>query len=98
MAQLFKIHPDGRRELKESGSRIESIAWNADGTHKETSHKVPTVGESVLVGSVTARSYSAQDYWLTTVVTEILEEKRTEEGLIYYAKFRTENSVYVLEA
>jgi hypothetical protein len=50
----------------------------------------------VLVGSVTARSYSAQDYWLTTKVTEIVEEKKDAEGYYELIRFKTENSVYEL--
>jgi hypothetical protein len=98
MAKLIKIHPDGRRELKEQGGRIESIAWNEDGTFKEVVGSAPTIGCSMLVGSITARSYSDQDYWLTTKVTEVLEEKWTEDGLLYLVRFRTENSEYVIEA
>ena len=98
MARLVKIHPDGREELKESGQRIEAIAWNEDGTFKEVVDHQPVVGCSVLVGSVTARSYSSQDYWLTTKVTEILEEVRDERGLLEKVRFKTENSEYELRA
>lgn len=72
----------------DSGSNCQAIAWNEDGTFKEVVSDKPTIGCSFLVGSATARTYSHQDYWLTTVVTEILEE--TEE----YVKFKTGNSVY----
>jgi hypothetical protein len=34
------------------------------------------------------RSYSFQDYWTTTLVTEIIEERED------YVKFKTGNSVY----
>ena len=74
----------------DSGSRVEAISWNDDGTFKEVVDHKPVVGCSLLVGSVTARSYSAQDYWLTTLVTEILEERED------YIKFKTENSEYEL--
>jgi hypothetical protein len=46
----------------------------------------------MLVGSVTARSYSDQDYWLTTKVTEILEEEEKDGQL--YVRFKTGNSIY----
>lgn len=72
----------------DSGARVEAISWNEDGTFKEVVGNRPTIGCSLLVGSVTARSYSGQDYWLTTPVTEILEER---EG---YVKFSTGNSEY----
>jgi hypothetical protein len=96
MPTLIKIHPDGREEFKEQGQRVEAIAWNEDRTFKEVVDSKPVVGCSLLVGSVTARSYSAQDYWLTTVVTEILEEKRDEEGHLEFVKFKTKNSDYIL--
>jgi hypothetical protein len=96
MPTLIKIHSDGREEFKEQGSRVEAISWNEDRTYKEVVDSIPVVGCSLLVGSVTARSYSAQDYWLTTVVTEILEDRRSEDGMIELIRFKTENSVYEL--
>jgi len=90
MATLVKIHPDGREEMKDGGSRVESIRWNEDGTLKEISGRQPMIGCSLLVGSVTARSFSDQDYWLTTPVTEIIEETNT------HILFKTENSTYKL--
>lgn len=94
MPTIYKIHPDGTEEFKESGGRVEAIAWNEDRTFKEVVGSTPVVGCSMLVGSVTARSYSAQDFWLTTVVTEILEEEKDEDGKFVRVKFKTENSVY----
>ena len=96
MATLIKIHQDGREEFKEQGARVEAIEWNENGTFKEIIGNKPTVGCSLLVGSVTARSYSDQDYWLTTQVTEILEEKFTEDGYLELVKFKTKNSLYEL--
>lgn len=96
MPTLIKIHPDGREEFKEQGARVEAIAWNEDKTFKEVVDSIPVVGCSVLVGSVTARSYSSQDYWLTTVVTEILEEIKDEDGMMELVRFKTDNSVYEL--
>lgn len=98
MAKLIKIHKDGQRELKEQGGRIDAIAWNEDGSFKEVAGHAPIVGCSILVGSISARSYSDQDYWLTSKVTEILEEQWTTDGLLYLVRFRTENSEYVIEA
>lgn len=76
----------------DGGSRSESIAWAPDGKIKAVEGYVPKVGNSMLVGSITARSYSSQDYWLTTPVTEILKEVKTEN--LHYVKFKTGNSVY----
>lgn len=90
MATLVKVHPDGREEFKEGGARVEAIEWNKDGTLKEVAGHEPIVGCALLVGSVTARSYSDRDYWLTTPITEIIEE--TNEHIL----FKTENSTYKL--
>lgn len=82
----------------DQGSRVEAIQWNEDGTFKEVVDNKPTVGCSFLVGSITARTYSDHDYWLTTPVTEILEEKfdKKDSGKLIYCKFKTENSIYEL--
>lgn len=72
----------------DAGARSEAIKWNEDGTFNSVVSNRPTVGCSMLVGSVTARSYREQDYWLTTTVTEILEESED------YVKFKTGNSIY----
>lgn len=98
MPKLVKIHPDGREECKESGNRIDAISWNEDGTFKEIADHKPVVGCSLLFGSVTARSYSNQDYWLTTKVTEIVEERKNEQGLLEFVRFKTENSVYEIRS
>jgi hypothetical protein len=48
----------------------------------------PRVGVAMRVGSHYARTYDAQDWWQTTLITEILEE--SDEVV----RFRTGNSVY----
>ena len=53
----------------------------------------PQLGASMRVGSITGRSYSPQDWWQTTLITEILEE-RTEEDGTEYVRFKTGNSEY----
>ena len=90
MATLVKIHDDGREEVKEGGARVDAIQWKPDGTFDKVVGHEPTIGCSLKVGSVTARTYAAQDYWLTTPVVEILS-KSDDEVL-----FRTENSTYKL--
>lgn len=52
------------------------------------------VGYCVQCGSHYARSYSQQDWWMTTPVTEILfvNEDKTE------VKFKTRNSYYTVRA
>ena len=44
------------------------------------------------VGSPFGRTFLAQDWWQTTLITEILEE-RTEDGR-EYVRFKTGNSEY----
>lgn len=48
----------------------------------------PRLGWRIRVGSITSRMFGNQDYWSTTEVIEIVEEK---EG---YVKFKTSNSDY----
>jgi hypothetical protein len=86
MAKLIRT----RDSAGDSGARCEAIRWNEDGTFKEVVGSRPVIGCSMLVGSITARSYSDKDYWLTTKVTEILEERED------YVKFKTGNSIYEL--
>lgn len=54
----------------------------------------PRVGCGVRVGSPYARSYSAQDWWQTSPITEILEESVDRDGY-RIVRFKTRNSVYV---
>ena len=91
MATLVKVHPDGREEFKEGGARVEAHKYNeVTHLHEGVVGNKPIVGCSLLVGSVTARSYSDRDYWLTTEITEIVEE--TNEHIL----FKTLNSTYKL--
>lgn len=48
----------------------------------------PEVGWIMQVGSLNGRTYAAQDYWQTTYITEILEERDD------YVRFKTGNSEY----
>ena len=52
------------------------------------------VGGLVECGAIGGRSYAAQDYWRTSVVTEILSvnEDRSE------VRFKTRNSIYTCKA
>ena len=53
----------------------------------------PKIGCGVRVGSPFGRTYSAQDWWQTTPVTEILEEYINDSGY-WTVKFKTKNSIY----
>lgn len=52
------------------------------------------VGCRIECGSITGRSYSAQDYWLTSHVTEILEVADDNS----WVRFKTGNSTYKAES
>jgi len=90
MATLRRIKPND--QAGDSGARVEAIKWKKDGTLDKIVANEPTVGCSLLVGSVTARTYSGQDYWLTTEITEILEDTKKKDGR--YIRFKTGNSEY----
>lgn len=53
----------------------------------------PRVGCGVRVESFHGRTYSNQDWWQTSLVTEILEESVDDKGH-RTMKFKTRNSVY----
>ena len=53
----------------------------------------PRVGCGVRVGSPYGRTYSMQDWWQTSPVTEILEESINDQGY-WTVKFKTRSSVY----
>lgn len=53
----------------------------------------PQVGCVLRVGSNSARSYSAQDWWQTTIISEIIEDIVNKDET-EYVKFRTGNSIY----
>jgi hypothetical protein len=49
----------------------------------------PRIGCGIRVGSYYGRTYDSQDWWQTSPVLEIIEERED------YMKFRTRNSEYV---
>ena len=75
-----------RDQMGDSGPMCQIIDWESwtviPGEHR------PRVGCAVRVGSFTARTYAAMDYWTTTPVQEILEE--SDNRMV----FRTKNSIY----
>lgn len=80
-----------RRESDGEGdSGVMSIAiWLDENNEVKHEHNArPRVGVAMRVGGIFARSYSARDWWQTSLVTEILEEKEN------YVRFRTGNSTY----
>lgn len=62
--------------------------WIEDGTIMYEHNAKPRVGVVMRVGSLTARTYSSQDWWQTTLITEILEDSADR------VVFKTQNSIY----
>ena len=66
-----------------------SLALWKEGEELKMEHNArPVVGVAMRVGSIVARSYYAQDWWQTSLITEIIEESEN------YVRFRTRSSVY----
>ncbi|PCJ96813.1 MAG: hypothetical protein COA52_00980 [Hyphomicrobiales bacterium] len=55
---------------------------------------IPRVGVAMQVGCPTGRTYSAQDWWRTTYITEIVEKYNDEEDGRLNVIFKTRNSTY----
>ena len=95
MAYSLRRTRDGAGD---SGQMSDAITPIWDENHKLIDKIIennarPKVGAAMMVGSGYARSYSSQDWWMTTPITEILEE-RTEEDGTEYVRFATGNSIY----
>ena len=73
-----------RDGLTKAGNKYKWIEWNEDGTF-QSSHDEPGLGRSFILDP-----HSISYNWMTTVVTEIIEQRED------YIKFRTSNSVYEL--
>jgi hypothetical protein len=70
--------------LTKTGSRIKYIEWDENTSEGQSSHDDIKVGRSLMLEP------RMQFTWLTTAITEIVEQR---EG---YIKFQTKNSTYVL--
>ena len=78
-----------QRGRGDSGPMCLGINYGADSGEDPVEHNVrPRVGIALRVGSISGRSYSAQDWWQCTEIIEILEESTNE------VTFSTKNSVY----
>jgi len=76
----------------DSGGSSTSIRINPESNEIEVIHNSkPLVGYVIRVGSVTARSYQAQDWWQTSMITDIIEDKDS------FVRFKTLNSEYTWE-
>jgi hypothetical protein len=81
----------------DSGTMSTALFYDEGGNNILTEDNAePRVGVAMRVGSIMARSYSSQDWWQTTLITEILETRETPDGK--YVRFKTGNSEYEWEA
>jgi len=71
----------------DSGS-MSMLIWIENDEVKYEHNARPKVGCSIRVGSTYARTFSAQDWWQTSLIQEILVDEPE------YVKFKTLNSVY----
>jgi len=75
-----------------SGCRIEVIDPKTNKAEEFKPKDLNSLlGKCLLVGTVTAGTYSSRDYWTTSPITEIISENDKE------IKFKTKNSSYTLE-
>lgn len=78
----------------DSGPRLIPTKWNGRFWEGDGKNGTIEIGKGLECGSITARSYSAQDFWACTEVQEILEvnedktevKVRTRSGSIYTVK------------
>lgn len=85
-----------RDEAGDSGNMSMAL-WKdpASGEIEYEHNATPRVGVVMRVGSSYGRTYSGQDYWQTTYITEILEERtEPEDPEFLYIRFKTGNSEY----
>ena len=73
----------------DAGGMSTAFSFDEEGYVRTEYNARPRVGVAMRVGYLTARTYQYQDYWQTTVITEILEDRED------YVRFRTGNSIYV---
>jgi hypothetical protein len=73
----------------DSGSMLVPFNFNE---RKEGENGTIQIGCGVKCGSIYARTMQAQDWWMTTPITEIIEKAEDNS----WVKFRTKNSVYTV--
>lgn len=75
----------------DSGSMSNSILFTENESFTMANSQ-PVVGERMQVGTPFARTFSNQDWWMTTEVAEILESYEDEDS--FNVKFKTVNGSY----
>lgn len=80
----------------DSGMMLEVFDWDEK---KAVGNNYLQIGMGCRVGSHYARSFSAQDWWLTTPIKEFLEVERNDDDEVVRVRFLTESrngSIYEL--
>ena len=82
----------------DSGS-LSLALWEENGEVKYEHHAKPRVGVCIRVGSIGGRTFHHQDWWQTSYIKEILEEKMVYNEHAQrdqlYIKFKTDSgSIY----
>jgi hypothetical protein len=83
-----------RDGVGDSGCMLEAVGLKDDKV--EIINGEVRLGYACRVGSTYARSYSVQDWWMTTPVEKILNVKY-ENGEAIEVHFKTRNSEYILK-
>lgn len=90
-----------RDGMGDSGLMSDAYHWpNGEDADPEVIHNSkPFVGATMRVGTPFARSFTAQDWWQTTPVTEIIKEWTdwVEDQSVECVHFKTGNSEYIWE-
>jgi hypothetical protein len=92
MPRYSLVRQDQDRHAGDSGPMSEIL--DAESYKPIPGEVYPRVGCGIRVGSPYGRSYSAQDYWQTTPITEITDEWVDEDGFSN-VRFKTKNSTYI---
>lgn len=91
---LTKIHEDGYREFKDAGNMSIALRKNDAGDDECKHDSSPIVDYVIRVGSAYGRTFSAQDWWQTSLVTEILSDQYDPISDSRTVIFNTLNSKY----
>lgn len=72
---------------------LSMLMWEEHDEVKYQHSARPRVGCCIRVGSISARSFSQQDWWQTSLITEITDEWRDDNKDC--VRFKTQNSTYI---
>lgn len=82
----------------DSGPMLLAVTYDSETSPPRIEYNVLRLGACVRVGSINGRSYSAQDWWQTTPVTEVLRTEQRKGGLYSLIEFKTASGkIYTLE-